>query len=383
MTRLRHLWLAELVSPLGDAMAMTALVLYVIDRGDPATAVAALFLAESLPPLAGPLLGALADRRDRRSVLVVTALLQAAVVLAVAPLPRYGVILALVFARGFLATVFQAAAGGAVPDLVDDEQLPAANARISAAREAGSLAGPPLAGLLYAAFGAEWVLVIDAFTFVVAAALLMGLPALSVVREEPSTFMADVRQGVGAVFGDRFVRTLAVGFWALVLASAGDDVAIPFLGRDELDAGPVGIGFMLGGASLGLLIGFAVVGRGRLPSTPATVVAGMAMVGLGNLLTGLAPAVAVAVVTQAVRGAGIAVFEPALRTLVQRRLRGPTLGRAMANVYAGVGTAAAGGYAVTGPLLDATSARTLFLLIGSASLAVTGLVAVGLRPDVR
>src|SRR5687767_7662362 len=112
-------------------MAMTALILHVIEETGSGKAVALLFLVETLPPLAGPIIGAAADRHPRRAVLVVTSLLQAAVVLAIAPTPALPLLLALVFVRGLLATVFQAAAGSVVPDLVEDGELPATNALVS------------------------------------------------------------------------------------------------------------------------------------------------------------------------------------------------------------------------------------------------------------
>jgi MFS family permease len=98
------------------------------------------------------------------------------------------------------------------------------------------------------------------------------------------------------------------------------------------------------------------------------VLAGFGVAALGNLLTAGAPTVAAAVVTQMLRGTGIALIEANARTLVQRTAPRELLGRVFANLSGGVAVAAALSYTIGGPLLDATSPRLLFVVIGLAGL---------------
>jgi MFS family permease len=169
------------------------------------------------------------------------------------------------------------------------------------------------------------------------------------------------------------LRGLALAFWICVLAGGADDLVLPFLGAEELGAGPVAIGVLLGGASVGLVIGLVVIARwGRAWPARDAVLVGFAVAALGNLVTAFAPVVAVAVVTQMVRGGGIALIEANARTLVQRTVPRAVLGRVLANLYGGVGVAAALSYAIGGPLLDATSPRVMFVVIGSAGLVGAG-----------
>jgi MFS family permease len=113
------------------------------------------------------------------------------------------------------------------------------------------------------------------------------------------------------------------------------------------------------------------------------VLVGFAVTATGNLLTAFAPVVAVAVATQVVRGGGIALIEANARTLVQRTVPRAVLGRVLANLYGGVGVAAALSYAIGGPLLDATSPRVLFVVLGVAGLAGAGVGAVVARAGGR
>jgi hypothetical protein len=80
-----------------------------------------------------------------------------------------------------------------------------------------------------------------------------------------------------------------------------------------------------------------------------------------------------------VRGGGIALLEANVRTHVQRSTPRRLLGRTLANLYGGVSVMAALGYVIGGPMLDATDPRTMFVVIGSASLVATGLSAALLR----
>ena len=376
----RRLLAAEVISPLGDAMGTVALILHLQATRGTGTAVATVFVAESLPPLLSPWLGALADRHHGRRVLVACALAQAAVVAVMAAtLPGLVPLFALVLVRATFATIGQAASGAAVPALVDDADLPRANGLLGGGRELGAVIGPPVAGLLFAwTGGAQLVLAVDAATFLLVVPLLAGLrlPALP-TRSDPTTVRADALDGMRQLWRIPMVRGLALSFWLFVLASGPDDLVLPFLGADDLGAGPLAIGVLLGGASLGLLVGLATIVRwGRRWLPLHAILVGFAIAAAGNLLTAAAPAVAVAVTTQLVRGVGTALIEANVRTVVQRAVPRAVLGRVLANLYGGVGVAAALSYAAGGPLLDATSPRLMFVLIGGLGLVAAGAGAV-------
>jgi MFS family permease len=373
---------AEVVSPLGDAMGTVGLILHLQATRGTGTAVATVLVAESLPPLLSPWLGVLADRLPARRVLVGSAIAQGLTMAAAAAfLPGLVGLFALVLVRATFASVASASAGAVLPAVVDDADLTAANALLGGGRELGVIVGPPLAGLLFAAAGGvRWVLAVDAVSFFLVVPLLAGLRLRVVGAPDtpspetagPTTVHADALAGLRALWRTPVLRGLAVAFWICVLAGGADDLVLPFLGADELGAGPVAVGVLLGGASAGLVVGLLVLARwrraGTWPAMPA-VLAGFAITALGNLLTAGAPTVAVAVVTQMFRGTGIALIEANARTLVQRTAPRELLGRVFANLYGGVAVAAALSYAIGGPLLDATSPRLLFVVIGTAGLA--------------
>jgi len=196
----------------------------------------------------------------------------------------------------------------------------------------------------------------------------------------PGGVFAATREGLAFVRQHRLVLALTVGFWAIVATSGPDDLLLPFLGARDLHASPLAIGVLVAGASVGVVGGLAAMSRWGGRADPArSIIVGMALVAVGNGLTALAPVVAVAVVTQIVRGIGIAIFEPNLRTLLQRSVPRHLTGRVFATVYGGVGVAAGLSYAVGGPLLDATSARTMFAIVGFSGAVATTFTALRIR----
>jgi MFS family permease len=110
---------------------------------------------------------------------------------------------------------------------------------------------------------------------------------------------------------------------------------------------------------------------------------GFAVSSVGNLLTGLAWAVAAAFAVQTVRGFGIAAMDVAANTLLQRLVPAEMLGRVFGNLYGAIGVAAGLSYVGGGLLLDATSAPATFLIAGTAGTLATLAVARALPRTLR
>jgi MFS family permease len=348
----------------GDGVGNVALVIYIQERRGTGSAVGLLLLVVMLPSVLAPITGVVADRFDRRSVLVACELVQAAVGLVIVVwLPDLGPLLVLVFLKSIAATVSDTAGRSALPALVRDDDLVAANAWFGGVRQGAEVIGPLAGGVLVALAGIRPALVVDLATFLVAVPLFLRLPRLALARTEPrGSWLSDARAGLRFLVHHRIAGALAVAF------TAADDVALPFLAR-ELGAGDAGIGVLYAAVAVGLVIGFAAIARGRFPIRPALgFVAGCAVVGIGEIFTGLAPAIALAVAFQIVRGIGTAAIDANLQTLLQRTVPPELLGRVFANVYGAVGVAAALSVAVAGPLLDTTSPATVLVLAGVAAL---------------
>jgi MFS family permease len=401
----RLLWSARAVSFLGDSLALVALMLHVAETTGQALAVAALLLAgDFAPALLGPLTGTVADRLDRRRVMVGCELVQGALVVAIAlwlpslPLP---LLLVLVGLRAVAGQVFQPASRAAVPSLVGQRDLERANAAVGVATNGGEALGPLVAAVALPVLGVRGVLLVDAASFLVSAALLGLLPALAGPSRGPGPlFLADAAGGLRYLRGQAVVRAVALGYFAVVACTGIDDVALVFLATATFGAGEAAVGLLLAAAGIGLLAGYALLARAgpglrgihrgttpaaapRTPPAAGLLLAGFAVSSAGNLLTGLAWAVGAAFAVQAVRGLGIAAMDVAATTLVQRTVPPDLQGRVFGSLYGGIGVAAALAYLLGGLLLDRTTPRVAFVAAGAAGLLATGATALALRRAVH
>ena len=381
----RLLWGARAVSFLGDSLGLVALMLHVAETTGQGLAVAVLLLAgDFAPALLGPLTGTVADRLDRRRVMVGCELLQGVLVAVTALwLPSLPALLVLVGLRAVAGQVFQPASRAAVPALVPERDLERANAAVGVATNGGETLGPLVAAVLLPVLSVRGVLLVDAATFGVSAVLLGLLPAMPGTVAglgRQASFLADATGGLGYVRAEPTVRAVVLGYVAIVACNGIDDVALVFLATDTLGGGQGAVGLLLAAVGIGLLAGYALLARarGRLPMA-VLLLGGFAVSSAGNLLTGLAWAVAAAFCVQAVRGLGIAALDVAATTLVQRIVPPRLLGRVFGTLYGGIGVAAALAYLLGGVLLDRTNPRVAFVSAGAAGLLATGATALALR----
>jgi MFS family permease len=372
----RRLWTARAISFIGDSLGLVALLLYVAETTDSGVAVALLLLVgDFAPSLLSPIAGALSDRLDRARLMVGCELTQGGIVALIAlttpPLP---LLLGLVALRTLVASAFQPASRAAVPSLVADADLQTANTALGLGTHGFDLLGPLLAAALVPFLGVEELILVDAATFAISAALLARLPALPPARVELETrsLLRDAVEGLRFFRDHRALRAIGLGFLGVVAFTAVDDVALVFLAQDELGAGETGTSLLYAGAGIGLLVGFAALARARLMVPMALLaVTGFGLASVGNLLTGLSWAIPVAVAMQIVRGSGISLIDVGVNTLVQRLVPAGMQGRAFGNLYGGVGLAAGLSYAVGGFLQEAIGPRAVLILAGTGGLVVS------------
>jgi MFS family permease len=382
----RLLWSARGVSFLGDSLSLVALLLYVAQDTGQALAVAALLLVgDFAPALLGPLTGTVGDRFDLRRVLVVCDLMQGVVVLVMGlALPPLPVLLALVALRGVAGQVFGPASRAVLPVLVADEDLEKANSAIGFGANGMEALGPLLAAALLPVLEIRGVLLVDAATFAVSAVLLARLPAVppAVGLGSRTSFRADARVGLRYLWTEKVLRIVTLGFLAVVAFNGVDDVALVFLTRDDLGGSQSATALLYGAVGIGLLTGYALLARHavRVPAA-LLLLLGFAVSSIGNLLTGLAWAVAAAFGLQAVRGVGLSAIDVASNTLFQRRVPPHLLARAFGNLYGAVGVAAGVSYLLGALLLDVTSPRTTFVVAGAGGLLATAATALALSHD--
>ncbi len=262
----RRLFAAQLVSFAGDWFATVALLGLALElSGSAAVASLVLVLQTGGFALASPLAGILADRFDRRRLLVA------------ADVARVPIALAFMLARGpdslwiaFVAVallavcgaVFEPASSAALPNLVEPEQLGEANVLLGSAWGVMLAVGAALGGLVAATLGRDAAFGVNALTFAVSALLIVGIHRPFQQPRELGAPGSGGRSAVGASFGEvirfarhnRFVLSLLLSK-TMFGVGTGVVLMLAVFGDEVFRAGDVGIGILFAARGLGALTG--------------------------------------------------------------------------------------------------------------------------------
>lgn len=172
----RQLWLGQVVSQMGDWFNTIALYTIILNLTGSGRDIGLMMVARFLPSFVfGPLSGVLADRFSRRSIMIASDLLRALVVLGflfVRRADQLWILYVLTVAQLALSTFFEPAKTAAIPSIVSDRELVAANAISSVTWSVMLTLGAAVGGIVTGWFGTDVAFVLDAFTYLLSAALI-------------------------------------------------------------------------------------------------------------------------------------------------------------------------------------------------------------------
>jgi MFS family permease len=373
--RFLRLWIGQGTSFLGDAVSMVALVVLVVQVTGSASAVGGALVARLLPTLASPLAGVLADRLDRRLVLVASDLARAGLVVGLVFATNLATIYVLVFLMGLARTLFYPTVRAAFPSVVGAGDLTRANALIGSTFSVSETAGPALGGLLVATVGVDAAFVLDAVTYLVSAALLslIRLPRLE-REDEDAGFAEDLRAGFAYLAGSRVPLSIVIGALLTMLTV---NITIPaevFLAKGTFDAGNAGYGLLVGLYGGGMVLGSALmVALGDRVRLLPLYFSGVFTMALALVGTSLSPTFVLALGALVVVGIANGTENVTTDTILQNRVPDALLGRVFSVRFLGLSVGEILAYGVGGAVVDTSGARFTYLLAGVAT-AVAGLV---------
>jgi MFS family permease len=384
----RLLFFATFGSSLGSLLAVIALAIDVKDRTDSGNWIAALLLANLLPGIAlGLTLGPLLDRLSRKRLMIAADLVRLAVFCT---LPFAGSALAIVLlalVAGVALSFFRPAVYAGMPNLVESDDLPAANTLLLTVENVTWAAGPLLGGLLVAASGPDLAYWINAATFLFSAVLIMRIPARLLQSDAPISkgHWRDVAEGIGIVRMSLALVTVLVAWSLAMLGKAAWDVAEVFLAKNTFSAGDFGYGLLFGASGVGLVAGSAVVaglvGRLRIATLYG---GGIALLGLGAALVAVSPNVWVASAFAVGGGFGNGAALVCNALLVQQGSPDAVRGRAFTVIMSANYIALGLGMVAAGPFVDALGGRWTAGAAAAAYLTAAGaawLLARGMRAE--
>jgi MFS family permease len=386
----RLIWLAQIVSELGDWFYQVAIFSFLLELTGSAQMVAFAFMAQVLPQcFMAPTAGVINDRMSRKRVMIFADWSRAAIVLAMMLVRTRGTVW-LLFTLLFLETMcwalFEPGHRSVIPNIVKPEETPAANALAAATWSFNFAMGSAIGGFVAVAFGRNTVFILDSLSFVASALLISRMRFHEPHAEHsPPLKLRDLFDFTPILEGARYMArdpkrlaTMMVKGGASIMGT--NWVIIPVLGErifpirlhglSEAQAGTLGMSTLLASRGIGAIFGAYLGGNVAGLNTRRIrwiIFAGFVMGAVGYLTLGVAGSLGAAVLTLVIAHAGGSATWTASTTLLQQQTEDRFRGRVFSAEFAFTMFVLAVASFAAGRVVDAgVDVRTVAIVTGSA-----------------
>jgi MFS family permease len=378
------LWAAQLVSLLGDwfsTIVISALIVsYTEGAGYQGIAVSAFLIARLIPPLLmRPLAGVLADRFDRKRLLIASDILRALAVLGLlftTQGPEYlPLVYVFVVIQFLISSIFEPARNAIMPSILYRHQLVIGNTLSSMTWSAMLAIGAITGGLVAELLGIQAALLVDSLTFVVSALLVVSI----VIPEKPRSEIGQAAREIK----DKSQRTFVDGIRYLLkhreaaapllvkmgLSVTSSDTVLIIYGTQVFvlgDGGITSMAILWAAFGFGAIFGPLITNRfsdGSVPVLRRLIIIGYAMMALGWLLWGLAPSLEFLVLAVIVRAMGGSVNWTYSSVIIQQAVPDEYLGRTFSLDFAGFELVQSIGIIAIGLLIDAVGTDSITSIV--------------------
>lgn len=380
------------ISIVGDGFHSVALGFWVLQATGSGTAMATIMAVKAIVSvLLGPIAGTVADRVDRRRMMMAMDLVRFLLVgtmipliaLPKTPLVMLVIVSALTAAAGaFAGPAFSAS----MINIVGKERVGQASGLNQMTWTAAQIVGPLLGGLVYATWGAKLSFGVDSVSYLVCfLAVLAGGHFASPKREAkgPASFWGELKEGLNAVRGHGLIRSIMILAPVINLFGNAIGVLIPVLAVKVWLVSAQQFGLLEGSIPVGFLIGASLIMamQAKLKRRGIWIGGGIAMAGLtiamaGNVSFYVALPIAVAC------GVSLAMVNVLTSMVLQQETPPELQGRVFGLLNATAGAMGPIGMMLAGALADAASPALLTSLCGLGIVLVALVGLMGLK-DLR
>lgn len=274
--------IGQIVSILGSAILRFGLDLYVLDLTGRADIFALVLALSAIPGIVfTPIGGAIADRFNRRNLMVLFDFSNSAAVLLFlyllgtgkAPVLTAGIVLTLL---SIISSVYQPTVSASVPLLVTQEDLPSANGIVSGVGALSSLLGPVLGGIFYTVVGLNTLVALSFAAFFLSAVmeLFIRIPFVlqSRTRGMIPTIAGDMKDGVRYVVKEKpyILKILVIAAALNLLMSPFLIVGVPYILRITMESSKTMYGIGMGIAQFSTILGALLIGPASKRMSTAT-----------------------------------------------------------------------------------------------------------------
>ncbi|MFN2488512.1 MAG: MFS transporter [Actinomycetota bacterium] len=382
----RYLLAGMAVSQTGDWLYGVALLVFVFEQTHSAAWVAGASIVRFLPVIVlGPAGGVVADRFERRTVMIVADIVRAGLMFLLAAIAAASgsALAAIVISMlsTIASTAYRPALAAMTPSVVPENHLAAANSVISAVEYAAIALGPAVGGALLLLGSPVLAFGLNGITFLVSLLTLLAVRTRSQgTREEEAGFWSQVTEGLRAVVSSTPVTMLFLLLFAGTFLYGHELVLLLLVSQERLGTGSDGLAYLMAAIGVGGILAAVFTGRLNEASRPAPILLAGALLSAASLVAlSFVTSPVVAVLAMTLDGAGAIVLDVVTVTVLQRVVASDMLGR----IFGVLGSVAVAGM-VAGSLVAPAEVSALglktALWVPSGFLVIVAFIAIrGLR----
>ena len=336
-SRFRLLWSSAVVSELGIMFHFTAhgwLTLTVTDSAFWVGAVSGAAGASTI--LASTVSGVLADRLNRKYLILLTLICQASVAASLAALifteqiQLWHILLASTI-DGAMMSIRVPSRMALIMDIAGRRNIQNATAANFAAMTGTGIVIPPLAGRLIETHGIAWAYVSMTSAFMLSSLMLTFLSGVkSAGRRGVSSPVQDFAEGVRYVFTTPAVRLLILLMLTSEIFGWAHESMIPVMAREVLETGPAGVGYLIAAGSAGALLSSLILSAvGDINRKGIVLIGGYIGFGAFLILFAVSKSLVLSLALIGAAWASVAMYETMLSTLLQTSVPNEMRGRVL------------------------------------------------------
>ncbi|MBN8193323.1 MFS transporter [Bacillus sp. NTK074B] len=286
---------AQAISGLGDWLSIVAIITLVGLKWEATPMQMSLIILSLALPMAllGPVTGTIADRMERKTLMVFSDLVRGVLILLLTLATNVWMVYGCLFLTGMFSSVFIPAKNGKLKELVPDENIKGAMSLSSTIDSGTKVIGPLVSGILVSLIGTYNVFYLDSATFILSAILIFFLPKavreVEVEREKRDgpSFKEEIKVGFTFIKKSSF---LLYGLFllgvSLLILQLSDSQFIVLL-RQLTDVSPNLLGYLVASAGAGMLLTGIYLSKKTDYNAFVYMCAGVLGIGMGFGLMGI------------------------------------------------------------------------------------------------
>lgn len=264
--------IGQIISLFGASILKFSISLYILDLTGSAETFAGILAISSIPTIfLSPIGGAIADRYNRRNLMVIFDFTSCFIVFIFMLNLFSGnsstiLIGAIVTLLSIISILYQPTVQASIPSLVECDQLMKANGITSGVSAVTNFAGPILGGLLYSAIGLKYIVVISCISFFLSAVMeiFIRIPFEKAAKNgfALTAIVSDIKDGVRYIFKENIfvVKIMGIACILNIFITPFFLVGLPYIVKITFQMKDEFLGFTQGGLSISMIVGAIAIG---------------------------------------------------------------------------------------------------------------------------